>query len=218
MYKNVLSSTLPLVGVIILSLVVGNYGIGRVTGLQAQISQATRDQATLTQKLNTLRSISATVGSGSQAAAAALPDKNPALSSLTQVKSLGVQYAVAVSNLKAGVQAKDPSGLSYVSINFDVVGAPGGVVAFLDSIGKIAPISLVDKIKFTESAGQAQATVTVRTLFAAFPKTLPAVTEGLTDLTPDEKNTLNQITSLTQPQFVEVPAQTGGGKANPFAP
>lgn len=219
MYKNVLSSTLPLIIVIILSLVVGNYGIGRVMNLQAQISQATQDQATLTQKLNTLQSISATVGSGSQVAATALPDKNPVLATLSQIRSLGVQNVVAVSGLKAGTEAKDPSGLSAVSINFSVTGSRSGVIAFLDSVSKIAPISLVDKIKLNESAGQTQVTVTVRTFFAAFPTTIPSVTQNLTDLTPAEKDTLTKISSLIQPQFVTVPAQTGGGgKANPFAP
>jgi hypothetical protein len=219
MYKNILSSTWLLVVVILLSVVVGNYGIGRVTSLQAQISQAKLDQATLTQKLSTLQSVSAVVGPGSQSAASALPGKNPVLSSLSQIRSLGTQNVLSVSNLKSGSEVKDPSGLSYVSIIFDVTGARSGIISFLGSIGKIAPISLIDKVKLTEAGGQVQATIAVRSFWAAFPTTLPAVTENVTDLTSAERTTLTSISNLTQPQFVEIPAQaSGSGKINPFAP
>lgn len=217
MYKQVLSSTLPLIVVIILSIVVGNYGIGRVLRLQAQISQLNNDKATLSQKLTTLQGISATVGAGSQVAASALPGKNPALTTLSQIKSLATQNVVTLTNLKSGSESKSTAGFSEVGISFDVTGPRSGIIAFLDSIPKNAPITIVDKIKLNEAGGEARATVSVRSFWVAFPTTLPPVAENIPDLTQAEKDTLNKISALIQPQFIDVPAQEGeSGRTNPF--
>lgn len=216
MYKKILSSTLPLVVSVILSVIVGNYGFGRISSLQAEIAQARQNQSILTQKISMLQSVSATVGTGSQIAASALPEKNPAIAALSQIKSLAVQNVVALTNLKAGAGAQDASGLSATGITFDVAGPRAGVIAFLDSIGKIAPITMVDRIKLTENGGVSQATIAVRSFWAGFPKNLPAATENLTDFTPAERDVLNKISGLTQPQFVELPP-TQGGKTDPFA-
>lgn len=219
MYKNVLSSILPLVITLILFVIVGNYGIGRIQNLRSQISQVEKDKTSLTQKLNTLQTVSATVEAGSTSSIIALPEKNSALTEFVQLKSLAAQNSVTLTNLKSGGEAKDSSGLSRVDISFDVSGSRLGIITFLSEIQKTLPISLVDRIKFNESAAQIQAAVSVKSFWAGFPKTIPSVTQKIADLTQDERNTLDKISTLTPPQFVEIPvSETSGGRADPFTP
>ena len=224
-YKRILSSTLPLIITILLFLVVGNYGIGRVRDLRSQISQARQEKAVLIEKLNILRTISEMAVSGSKFAASALPGENPVLLARAQIKELATQNSVVLSNLKSDLGGSSVSGLSTVGLNFDLSGARSEIIAFLKAIGDTAPVSLVDKIAFSESMGESSATVSVKTFWAAFPQILPSVTESIMDLTAEEKNTLDKISALAQPTSFELLIGSeggemgeGGGRPNPFLP
>jgi hypothetical protein len=214
--KTVLYSTLPLILSVVLLIIVGNYGVGRVTELRKQIAQAKQDKTLLTQKLETLRKVSAIVSSGSQTAAAALPDKNPALLTVSQLKNLASQNLLSLAKLKAGGGTDLTVGISAVDITFDVVGTRQSIISFLEGVEKFAPITLVSKVTLFESAGQSQATITVTGFWADLPKTIPAVNGQINELTSTENSTLGKINSLTQPQFMELPADNRGGRQNPF--
>jgi hypothetical protein len=218
MNKNIISSTLPLVVTILLFIIVGKFGIGRIQSLRAQISQAEIDKATLSQKLSTLESLSSVVGTGSQSATSALPEKNSALLELSQLRAIASQNGVIISNLKSGAEAKSSGDLSKASLTFDVTGARVGVITFLDSIQKSAPISIIDRIRLNEVGGETHATLTVSSFSALFPKSIPSVSGSVSDLTQAEIATLKSISSLIQPQFVELPVGESGGKPDPFAP
>lgn len=218
MNKTILTSTLPLVVILVLFLVVGNFGIGRIKLLRSQITQVEKDKTTLTQKLGTLQEVNSTVSIGSTAATNALPGKNPALTEFFQLKNLAQQNGVALTALKSGSEVKDTSGISRVNISFDVIGARPGIMAFLSSIEKAAPITLVDKIVFSESASEIRAGVIVKTFWAAFPESIPSVTQKISDITADDRATLQKVSALIKPQFVELPAAGTTGKTDPFSP
>ena len=52
--------------------------------------------------------------------------------------------------------------------------------------------------------GSVQADVNVRSYWATFPKTIPQVTEPITDFTAAEKGILAKVSGLTQPTFTEI--------------
>jgi hypothetical protein len=218
MYKAIFKSTLPLFLTVVLSLIVGIYGIGRVKALGTQIAQAQKDKNVLTDKLNVLRNIDSTIETGSQTSSVALPDKNSAFIVLSQIRGIAQQNGVALSDLASGVAVKDPSGFSRVNISFAIVGSRAGIIAFLNGVQKIAPLTLVDKIEFAEAKKGPQATITVKSFWSPFPQSLPALNEQISSLTPDEEDTLSKVNALIQPQFAEVPATDTGGKADPFSP
>lgn len=207
---------------IVLFVFVGNYGIGRVRDLQSQISQAKSDKIALTEKLNILQTVSATVADSSLAAASALPGKNSVLVMRAQLKSLAGHDSVVLSNLKSDLGSSDISGLSKVGLTFNVAGSRTAIIVFLKDIENTAPVSLVDKITFSENAGGSLATVSVKSFWAAFPKILPSLTEPITDLTADEKSTLEKISALSQPPSfgtsVSTEASGSAGRSNPFLP
>jgi len=216
--KIIITSAAPLTIVLILFLITGSFGIGKVTDLRSQVDTASSQQNTLNQKLNILQTVSPSLSSSSNLATTALPSDNAAILTISQLKFLASTNSVTLSGTKSGAAVIDSTGLSRVDITFDVTGTRPQVITFLKSISTIAPISVVDNIKLNENSGVTRATTTVRAFWSPLPAKLPPVTTALTDLTQDEKDTLNSISALVQPVFLTLPPAGGGGKADPFAP
>lgn len=212
-----LKKILPLLGTIILFVIVGQFGFGKIFEIRAQIGTAETNQKTLTQKLDILRNISGTGAQMSNFAVAALPDSNPSLAIMSQIKILAGSNLLAISELKVGSPVVDPTGVSMVGISFNLTGTMTQIESFVESVDNLAPISNVDKIKLSESAsGSALGVISVKSFFAPFPTKVPAITQAIPDLTVDEQTTLQNISKFTQPTFSEVPAASAG-KTDPFS-
>jgi Tfp pilus assembly protein PilO len=219
--KNVLTvikAVIPFIVVIILFAIVGNFGFGKITEIRDQITAIQSEQKVLTQKLDILKNIQSSGAQSSNLAATALPDSNSSLSVISQIKSLSGQTGVGLSGVKAGSPAVDTTGLSSINISFNLAGSRTQVEQFVNMVSSFAPISIVDKIKISESApGVALANITVKSFWSPFPTKVPAVTSAIIDLTPAEKQILQSLGSLTQPMFVSIQAGQGG-KSDPFSP
>ncbi len=214
----VIKAVLPFVVVIILFIVVGNFGFGKITEIRDQVAGAQNEQKTLTQKLDVLKNIQTLGAQSSNLVAAVLPDNNPSLSVVSQIKILAGNAGIILSQVKAGSPTVEASGLSAVSITFGANGPRAQVESFINTISSFAPISIVNRIKITESApGAATANITVKSFWAPFPTKIPPVTSAIVDLTPAEKQTLQNLGSLTQPIFTAIQSSPGG-RSDPFAP
>ncbi len=213
--RKLLAAILPLLVVTILFLIVGKFGISKVSDLRNQITKAGKDSDVLTQKLKILETVSDTLSQGSAISAGVMPESNPSLVVISQLKILGSASGVFIGNIKTGGEIKDESGLSRVDITLEVSGARPQVIAFLKGTVNLAPIMVLNKIKIAESGGGTIATIAVSSFWADFPKTLPAITDNLTDLTPAERAVLTDVSKLVQPPFVNISAGSGG-KIDPF--
>ena len=209
---------LPALGVMLVSVFIVPFGISQVSGIRAKISQEQVNQNILSQKLNILTSVSDAVSSQSSAVTIAVPDSNPALITLSQMKTLAGENGLALSGIKGGAEVKDKTGLSAVDVSFDVNGPRPQIFAFLAAVNDISPVTVVSKIKMNESGGNALANVTVRSFWSSFPTKLPAVTDPESGLTADEKSTVTKVSALKQPIFSEVPASEVLGRSDPFSP
>lgn len=216
MPRNLLSSVLPLLISIILFILVVNFGVGRVLQLRSEITQANIDKNTLTQKLNTLDSLGSNLPANTEVSSIALPDKNPAVITLSQLKSLATQNLVSISNIKSGSSVAPSASLSSADLSFEVVGPTPAILSFLNGVHKIAPITVIGRVKMSQVGQVATAAVTVSSFWSPFPTQIPAVDQPINTLTPDEQTILSSVNALVPPQFSQLsPAQ--GGRANPFA-
>lgn len=216
MKRDVLKSVLPLVISLILLIIVAKIGIAKVIDLRSQIAKVESDKAALTEKLNTLTSLSSDLAQNSQLASLALPDKNPALLVINQLKRLSVQYNVNISSIKSGSGGIGSNNLSNLGVTFDLDGLKGDIFAYLKAVGNIAPLTKIEKVKLNENGGLVKASIAVRSYYAPYPTKLPAVTAAVKTLTPDEIKTLTIVVGLTPPQFTQVPPSTAGLKSDPF--
>lgn len=122
-----------------------------------------------------------------------------------------------MSELKSGSPGFDPSGLSVINISFKLTGPRAQIATFVSDIASIAPITVVNKIKISESSpGLSFATISVKSFWSPFPTKIPAVDKAVSDLTPAEQQTLQDLGSLVQPIFNQVPVGAGG-KSDPFS-
>src|SRR5688572_160944 len=112
--RRIIGSILPLVVVLILFFVVGKFGLSKMTDLRKQITKAQKEESILTEKLKILETVSDTLGQGSAISAAVMPESNPSLIVLTQLKILASTSGVFITNIKAGSEIQDSSGLSRV--------------------------------------------------------------------------------------------------------
>jgi hypothetical protein len=213
---TVIKAVLPLLIIIILFVIVGQFGFGRISSIRDQIASAQRDQKILTQKLDILKNVGSTGAQFSNLAAAALPDSNSSLSTISQIKILAGNAGVSLSGMKAGSPALDATGLSAANISFNAAGSRTQVESFIKAISSFAPISIVDKVKTSEATpGIDLASVSVKSFWAPFPTKIPEVTSAISGLTADEQQTLQGLSTLTQPVFVIIQAAPGG-KSDPF--
>lgn len=214
--RQTLIASLPLTIVIILFLVVGNFGISKVLEVRDQIKIAQANEATISQKLNLLQTISGAAATGAISATAALPDSNPSLTVISQLKFIAAQSGVVLSSIKSSVGPLNSAGLTEADISFTADGASFQIFGFLDGTAQIAPITIVDKVKMVESAGAVRADINVKSFWAPLPKTIPNITQPITDLSANEKLTLTKINALIQPTFVQVTPSQGGVNTTPF--
>lgn len=207
---------MPLIIVIILFVIVGKFGIAKVIGVRAEIASAQETERTLTQKLSILQTLSPDITLKANLVASALPEGNPTLAVISQLKVLAASQGVVLSSVKSLAGVQNSSDLNATTVSFSLVGLKPQVFAFLNEIPKIAPITIVDKIRVTGNVGSITADISVKSYWADFPKTIPSVTDPITDLTASDKDVLNKVSGLTQPTFIKVTPSQEGVNPNPF--
>ena len=206
----------PLLIVIVLFLIVGKFGVPKVLELRSQVKSAQKTEEKLTQKLNLLQTLSSDVALKANIVSSALPDTNPALAVMSQLKNLALNQGVVLSEMRSSSATGGTGGLNEVAISFKLDGARPQVNSYLAEVTKIAPITTVRKITINETAGGTSADIGVVSYWADFPKTIPAVTEPITDFSPEDKKILSNVSTLIQPTFMKIPPSSGDINPSPF--
>lgn len=214
--KVALKSIAPLLVVIVLFILVGKFGFAKVQELRTQIDSAKVTQNTLSQKISIIQSLSANLSNFSSSAAIAMPDGNTALAVISQLKNLATINGLLVTDVKSSSPTKGTAGLSSVKVSIQVSGTREQISGFVKAIPTIAPITVLDELKITESAGVLQAAISVNGFWAVLPAALPTSSQSLSGLTNDEQAVLSSVNSLTPPSFASL-SPVPGGRTDPFS-
>lgn len=208
--------TLGLLGLfILLSAVIYKLAVSQIPLQRGKFSAQMRKEQTLKQKSELLRTLEKSILEQADLTSFALPNKNASFAVVSQLNKLAGENLVFITNLRIGGETKDGN-LSSSDLGFDVEGTVSSVLSFLKGVGNIAPITLIDKIQLNQTQDVARATVRVKTFWADFPSTLPAVSEPIEDLTKEEEEILVKVVNLTPPDFVNLEPQAPTEKTNPF--
>ncbi|QQG41384.1 MAG: hypothetical protein HYV90_04470 [Candidatus Woesebacteria bacterium] len=216
--KQILVAVLPLLAVSILIVVVGKFGLSKISEVRTALTKAQADKVLLTQKFNILRTVLVSVGDAADVSLMALPQTNPALAVASQIKLVASENSVLISGVKSGSEVADKTGLSRSDISFNISGSRTGVLAFIKGIQNIAPLIVVDKIKISENNGVVDSSISIKSFWSPLPTKLPSITTQVADLSAAEKQLITDMGSLRKPVFVVVPPSTGAGKTDPFSP
>lgn len=213
--RIILTPSLILLALIFLVVAMVKIGLPQIGKQSQALSNAEKNERILAQKEATLRDISGTVLSQAESASVALPEKNPALITLSQLRLLAGNSGVILKNIKVGTGAEEAS-LFNVGISFDAEGPLSSVLDFLGSVKNISPITSVQRVKMTQIGSLLNAETSLKGYWSPFPKSLPALTEPITSLTSSDKDTLDKILALTPPTFSEVAPGEPTLRENPF--
>lgn len=208
----------PLLTIVALAtvfLVAANLIAGRITALLAENDAAAKTTATLQGKLSSLEGTQGQVSDYAQNLIAALPEKNSSLITLSQAKALASENSLILDNISVGSQLTDAN-LSHVDVVFDVAGAAADIFNFIASLPTVAPIGKLAEVKITGSALSFKANISLTSYWAPLPTKIPAVSDPLQKITPEEETLLAKIGNLRQPQFLELAPSQSVGRTDPF--
>lgn len=217
MKKTFISYIFLLLGIVFLFIFSLRFAYKEINDLRSKISQAKKDVTVLQQKIDILGEIESDSLFSSDLSLNALPETNPSLVVISQLKKLASDNGVIFSNIKTGIEMPDKLETKKVSVDFEVGGPRELVTQFLRSIKNISPLALIEKIKISESSGLTQAQVSVEVFWASLPKNLPTLSEAIEGLTVEEKETLGSLSSLIQPVLFELPVAEDGSRIDPFS-
>lgn len=192
-----------LLAIILLLVVTVAIGINQISELRTKIVANQKIQKTLEQKVSTLQTVSDILSGDVTFLDIVLPSKGGVLYGLSQVKNLALNYQIGISSIKAGLSVPEGNGIYKNSISFEVEGEEQNIYNFLLAFGKVLPLMNVDKVSLNKSQGLTQASISVAVYSAELPKNISAVTEAVKDLTTQEKDLLEEISTYTLPQFIE---------------
>jgi Tfp pilus assembly protein PilO len=190
-------------------------GIAKISEQSSTLNEARKTQGVLQQKERLLRQIETEVSSQVDVLANVVPEKNPALIMISQLKNLALVSGVTITTFKIGAQ-NDAGMVSFVDLSYDADGALTSIIPFLNTVKTLAPISTIDTAKINQQAGAASANVRIRVYFAGYPTKLPSLTEVVNELTDEEEGLLDTLSGLTLPVFSTLNPQEPTVRENPF--
>ncbi|MBI4153450.1 type 4a pilus biogenesis protein PilO [Candidatus Woesebacteria bacterium] len=190
-------------------------GIKRISEQRNALNEARKSQAVLEQKESLLKQIETEISSQVDVLANVLPEGNPALIMISQVKNLAAVSGITITMFKTGAQT-DTGAVSFVNLSFDAEGELVSLISFLNTMKILAPLSTIEKVKINQQAGAASANISARIYFAEYPTKLPSLTEAVNELSAEEQGLLDTLSGLTLPVFTTLSPQGPSIRESPF--
>jgi hypothetical protein len=206
-----------LLTMVVLAIIVFKVGVARIGTQRAELRKATKNETILTQKQQVLQTLENSILSYADTVIIAMPDKNPSLIALSQIKILAERDTVSLSNIKIGSRVKDKSGTFKTTILFEVEGTLFQVLNYLISTKSFAPLSVIERLEIAQAGGVIRASVNLSFYWVPLPTKLPAISEPVRELSANETNLITELSNLEQPLFSQVLPAAPSARINPFA-
>jgi len=202
-----------MISVLILS---ARFGLSYLAGHQSVLNEAQKNEKILLQKRDILTSVGSDVLSQTSLAAVALPDKNPALAVLFQIRQIASENSIAVSGFTMGEEGQDTGNLSTIDLAFVADGAIGPLINFAKAVQNILPLSEIVSVKVEIEGTAAKAAIELKSFWSPFPKSITSFGEKLIDLTDEDKAVLLKLSVYKFPSIVTPQPNLPSPNTNPF--
>lgn len=181
-----------------------------------QKSQA--DKKVYEKKKDTLSSVSPSVFDRSGPSALAMPEKNPLLWSISQIKSyLSQNEDLTITSFKAeseGTSLPEITSLQY-SIDIEATDIQS-IIGLMDHIQSISPITRINNVKTEITTAGVKSKITLSVFWSPYPTKLSDISEPIVSINEQETEILNVIASLKQPAFSVLSPSAPSIRENPF--
>lgn len=204
--------------VIALFVVVLNNGYSQIRTQLASLKTTRNTENTLKTKFDKLREVSPGVINNSDSVIIALPDKNPGILMVSQMRLFSINNALTLTKveLKDSSKINDQLAKMQLSGEFEMPDLRSAV-NFLHSLINSAPVSTLEELSVkSDQTGIRQGEIKISVYWADLPTQLPSLTEPFEELTEEEQNLLTKVAGFTQPEFTTLPPTSPGQRENPF--
>lgn len=209
------------IGLIVVSLlaiifvVPGSYA--QVLDRYARYQEERERRQTLENKLTVLQTASPALLALSPQTVIVMPEKNPVLPFISQLKELSLAENVSITNIKSSSTVDFQE--SVKRLEFSVTLAAENfqqIVNVLNSLSTRAPLSTIDEVDLRDLQTSKEAQVKLSVYWSKLPESLPPITDPFPAFTPEETALLDQVSKFTPPTFSELNPETGAPRENPF--
>jgi hypothetical protein len=204
-----------ILGVLLLIFVVPQSYSYVVDSLHASQEQKTQYE-NLQKKLSTLQSVSPVLLSQTGKAVQVLPERNPVLPFISQMKSLAIEKQLEVTDIRSNaITAVDT--VQKLELEVSLQGDSTSTInAFLIDLSNHAPLVTLDDTTITEIESVVLAKVKMSVYWSPLPNSLPSLTDPLPPFTSDELQTLQKFDAYTVSEFTTLPPADTEPRENPF--
>lgn len=170
-----------------------------------QAYEATRsDRLTLQERANTLREANVQFNDvTTQKLVLALPAEGTALYVAAQLRSLASQKEVFMQNLviDAPVLASATQTIPQIYVDFSLSGSYDNVVGFLDELILSLPVINFESLELAQNDQTVEGTIRLIAYSAPYPTELPAITNSISGVSPEEQQIVDQVNGFRAPSL-----------------
>ncbi|OGM09016.1 hypothetical protein A2W13_00560 [Candidatus Woesebacteria bacterium RBG_16_36_11] len=199
---------------IIISYFVAKAGYAKIQSQRAAVVSARKTENVLVEKeseLNRNRQVYSYV----KPVSIALPDRNPALVLISQIRNLSALNVSTLTDLRIGGMAGADT-ISKVSISFSLNGSYADLMSFLKDTKSVSPLLTIQKVDFSSLDAMALVDVILSSYWSPYPEKLPPITEPIQKFTNEDLNILGQVSGNTLPVFSTLTPLAPFPRENPF--
>lgn len=174
-----------------------------------------KTENTLVEKENILKEAQSGVLAYFKASGIALPNENPSLVTLVQIKNLAADFLLPLDELKIS-GAGLGEGASNIGFSFKVLGDLEQIILFLKGTIALSPITTIDKVELSGMDNITSADVKLKTFWLAYPEKLPNVTDPVKKITDNETAVIEDMAKLIPPAFSNLSPSGPFERSTPF--
>jgi len=181
--------------------------------IKSRISILADKEKTLSQAKNDM------IGIFYNPASIALPTENPALVSFSEAKSLLNLHLLPIDeySINVGGDVQDQTAVGTTQLQFTIFGKMDQVLAFLKDLEKNSPLTVVNKLSFSNQKDLLNVEISINSFFSPFVASKTAVDLPLQKITESEKSVLMDLGNLKQPTFSNPSPNGPFSRENPFS-
>lgn len=191
-------------------------GLSKYSDQRKLIKESQALENVLKQKTTYLNENQVTIMANSGMLAVALPEKNPALIIMSQIKLLQGFIPVTISNMRFSSPGQVSPTRNSLGITFSVDGDMEGITSLIDKILNILPLITINKIDISGTGGAYTADIKVTSYWEKLPEKIPAVTDPIKEMSKDSLTLITKLQGMEKPEFQTFSPQPPSTRTNPF--
>jgi len=191
-------------------------GLDKYITQQKLLREFRVQQNILSQKVNYLTENQSVIKQNTGLVSVALPEKNPALLLIANIKSFQSQVPLLISNIKVTSPSKLGQTKYSLGISFTVEGDIAGIMDLIGKLNNILPITLINRIMISGEGGAYLADIRITTFWENLPQKIPSVTDPIKLMSKDSITLLTKLQGMARPEFTNMSPQSPTTRTNPF--